>query len=71
MRQERLLFHLILNAYGEPLDFELLSVDKGGDNPWWRWIDMALDSPHNIVSWQIPLKCYGSLLGGCSPIAAH
>ena len=28
--QEQLLFHLILNAYWEPLDFELPPVDKGG-----------------------------------------
>ena len=35
IRQEQLC-HLILNAYWEPLDFELPPVDKGGENPWRR-----------------------------------
>ena len=48
--RERLQLHLILNAYWEPLDFELpkLSVHSG----WRRWIDTSLDSPRDIVSWQ-------------------
>jgi glycogen operon protein len=50
LRQERLLVHLILNAYWEPLDFELPSV--GSRQPWRRWIDTFLDSPHDIVPWQ-------------------
>jgi isoamylase len=50
LRQEGLRFHLILNAYWEPLDFELPRV--GDDGPWRRWIDTALDSPNDIVSWQ-------------------
>jgi glycogen operon protein len=49
-REGRLLFHLILNAYWEPLEFELPSVGEG--NSWRRWIDTALDSPHDIVPWQ-------------------
>jgi isoamylase len=47
LRKERLLFHLILNAYWEPLDFELPKLE--GDGLWRRWIDTALDSPHDIV----------------------
>ena len=43
-------FHLILNAYWEPLDFEL--PQAGRRRPWRRWIDTALDSPHDIVPWQ-------------------
>ena len=43
--------HLILNAYWEPLDFEL-PLDEGEENPWRRWIDTALDTPHDIVPWQ-------------------
>ncbi|MCI0388857.1 MAG: glycogen debranching protein GlgX [Acidobacteria bacterium] len=50
--KDKLLFHLILNAYWEPLEFELPPVEKGGGNPWRRWIDTALDSPHDIVPWQ-------------------
>jgi isoamylase len=50
LRREGLLFHLILNAYWEPLDFELPGVSNG--NAWRRWFDTALDSPHDIVPWQ-------------------
>ena len=50
LRREGLFFHLILNAYWEPLAFEL--PDLGEGRPWRRWIDTALDSPHDIVPWQ-------------------
>ena len=43
--------HLILNAYWDPLDFELPLLNPGAD-PWRRWIDTALDPPHDIVEWQ-------------------
>jgi glycogen operon protein len=43
--------YLLLNAYWEPLDFELPPVTEGG-NPWRRWIDTALDTPHDIIPWQ-------------------
>jgi glycogen operon protein len=49
LRIEGLAIHLILNAYWEPLDFEL---PKPAGGPWSRWIDTALDSPHDIVPWQ-------------------
>ena len=45
---ERHCVHWILNAYWEPLDFELPKV--GG--PWRRWIDTGQDSPEDIVAWQ-------------------
>jgi glycogen operon protein len=46
-----LLFHAILNAYWEPLEFEL--PPRGTDDgPWRRWIDTSLDSPQDIVGWQ-------------------
>jgi glycogen operon protein len=41
--------HLILNAYWEPLDFELPVVNPG---PWRRWIDTALDPPDDITPWE-------------------
>ena len=50
MRREGLRFHLILNAYHEPLDFELPRLEAG--NAWRRWIDTALDSPDDIVPWE-------------------
>ena len=52
IRKEKRLAHVILNAYWQPLDFELPRVDKAGENPWRRWIDTALDSPHDILPWE-------------------
>jgi isoamylase len=43
--------HVILNAYWEPLDFELPSEADGIHAPWRRWIDTFLDSPQDIVDW--------------------
>ncbi len=42
--------YLALNAYWEPLDFELPTLDNG--RQWRRWIDTSLDSPDDIVPWQ-------------------
>jgi len=52
MRADGLLLHMILNAFWEPLDFELPPVDNGEEHPWRRWIDTALESPHDIVDWR-------------------
>ncbi|MFO0864821.1 MAG: glycogen debranching protein GlgX [Gemmataceae bacterium] len=41
-------FHLIFNAYWEPLDFDLPPRSAGG--LWRRWIDTALPSPNDIVA---------------------
>jgi glycogen operon protein len=45
---EGLRFYWILNAYWEPLDFQL----PAATGTWRRWIDTALDSPYDIVEWQ-------------------
>jgi glycogen operon protein len=50
VRKEGLFFHLILNAYWEPLDFELPKPNNG--NLWRRWIDTSLDSPQDVVPWE-------------------
>jgi isoamylase len=52
VKEEKLLFHVILNAYWEPLDFELPRLHNGGENPWHRWIDTALDFPRDILEWE-------------------
>jgi glycogen operon protein len=49
LRQEGLVYYLILNAYWEPLDFELPKANSG---TWRRWIDTALESPNDIVHWK-------------------
>ena len=43
--------HVMLNAYWEPLDFELPRCDRS-QGGWRRWIDTALASPDDIVEWQ-------------------
>ncbi len=48
MPREGIRLHLILNAWHEPLEFEL--PDSG--NGWRRWIDTARPSPDDIVPWQ-------------------
>jgi glycogen operon protein len=50
VRREGFLFHFILNAYWEPLEFELPGTER--EAAWRRWIDTALDSPQDIVPWQ-------------------
>jgi len=35
LRQDKLLTHLILNGFWEPLEFELPSVHNGVANAWW------------------------------------
>jgi glycogen operon protein len=50
VKEENLRFHLILNAFWNPLEFELPRLENG--NSWQRWIDTALDSPNDIVPWQ-------------------
>src|SRR5581483_6339251 len=49
LRRAGLRMHLIMNAYWEPLDFELRETESG--NTWRRWIDTSLESPDDIVPW--------------------
>jgi glycogen operon protein len=41
--------HFIMNAYWEPLEFELPTPEW--DRTWRRWIDTSLDSPNDITAW--------------------
>jgi len=45
-----LTFYVILNAYWEPLEFEL-PIARNGQQRWCRWIDTSLDSPDDILDW--------------------
>jgi glycogen operon protein len=49
LKNEGVLAHIILNAYWELLEFEL-PILSGGKR-WRRWIDTALDPPHDICEW--------------------
>jgi glycogen operon protein len=50
LKREGVLAHIILNAYWEPLEFEL-PIFKDGTVNWCRWIDTALEPPHEICEW--------------------
>lgn len=50
LRHDGIALHLILNAYWEPLRFELPALPAG--TSWRRWIDTSLDSPNDIVAWE-------------------
>jgi isoamylase len=50
LKDEGILVHIILNAYWESLDFEIPVLREGREH-WRRWIDTALDSPHDICEW--------------------
>ncbi len=44
------LLHLIVNAYWEPLDFQLPPLDSPKE-AWRRCVDTYLDPPHDICDW--------------------
>lgn len=58
-------FYAILNAYEEPLEFELPALEKSSGCQWRRWIDTSLDSPHDIEEWKTaPVIPAGSYRAG-------
>ena len=46
---ERLMFHLIFNAYWEPLEFRIPPVEGGAAFAWRRLMDTSLEPPDDIV----------------------
>ena len=46
----KFLIHAIVNAYWEPLEFELPLL-LNGETGWYRWIDTVLESPEDIREW--------------------
>ncbi len=58
LKNEGLLLHAVLSAYWEGLDFELPILKEGTEN-WRRWIDTALDPPHEICEWNAALPVFG------------
>jgi glycogen operon protein len=52
IRRQKLYFFLILNAFWEPLEFELPPLGDADNGRWRRWIDTSLDAPQDIVDWQ-------------------
>src|SRR3954449_2081712 len=50
LAREGFRIYLLLNAYWEPLGFELPPAGDGG--PWRRWIDTSLESPLDVAPWE-------------------
>ena len=44
--------HWMVNAYWEPLSFELPPVPAGCPGSWRRWVDTSFDSPADISDWR-------------------
>jgi isoamylase len=57
LAEEGLRLHLILNAYWEPLNFEMPSLTDG--LAWRRWIDTNLDPPDDIIEWRAAPRVAG------------
>ncbi len=66
LKEEGLLLAVILNAYWEPLEFELPILQNGTER-WRRWIDTALDPPQDICDWSSALP----VLKGTYPAGAR
>jgi isoamylase len=49
---ERLMFHLMFNAYREPLEFQTPPVAVGPASAWRRLMDTSLESPDDIAYWK-------------------
>jgi isoamylase len=58
LKNEGQLLYIILNAYWEALEFELPIVGNGTEK-WRRWVDTALDQPHEICEWNTALPVPG------------
>jgi glycogen operon protein len=59
LRKEEIYCHFIFNAFWEPLDFELPLLASAEPDPWRRWIDTSLESPHDIAEWLIAPRAPG------------
>lgn len=52
IRNDGFRIHFMMNAYWEPLQFELPPLPRNDESGWQRWIDTALESPEDIVDWR-------------------
>ncbi len=50
--RERFTIHAMLNAFWEPLNFELPAADEEHAIDWRRWIDTSSESPNDICRWE-------------------
>ena len=47
----RLMFHMMINAYWEEMEFEIPTVTEPSDTGWMRWMDTFRESPDDISFW--------------------
>ena len=59
LRAENLALFVILNAFWEPLNFELPQTRNNQPIRWRRWIDTFLEPPNDIVPWEQPQPVSG------------
>ena len=45
------IFHMMLNSYREPLEFDLPPSGVDQKYPWYRWIDTYREPPEDIFQW--------------------
>jgi isoamylase len=57
LHRENLAFFVILNAFREPLCFELPAAQNHENPSWHRWIDTYLESPDDIAAWEDARRC--------------
>jgi glycogen operon protein len=50
--RQRFTVHGMLNAYWEPLTFELPLPSEQASGGWRRWLDTSLQSPQDIATWE-------------------
>lgn len=60
LKNEQLIVHMMFNAYWESLDFEVPLLEPAFGH-WLRWIDTALDPPHEICEWDEENPVQGSV----------
>jgi glycogen operon protein len=61
IRSQKLRIHFLMNAYWEPLQFELPRLSRNEGSCWQRWIDTALESPEDIVDWKMAPRLLGNV----------
>lgn len=58
LQEEQLAFYFLLNAFWEPLCFDLPKIPV--ETSWRRWIDTSLPSPNDITAWELAPSIFGS-----------
>lgn len=58
--ENRMMLHMMINAYWEPLTFEIPPLTKSHER-WHRCIDTSLDSPNDIQPWRNAPKIHSKI----------